>query len=44
VQYTADGLLEHKVLEGKITAYISVPKLFAQEERLGSSIHSKGKI
>ncbi|MGO8693168.1 MAG: glycosyltransferase family 25 protein, partial [Rectinemataceae bacterium] len=39
VQYTADGWLEHKVIERKITAYISVPKLFAQQESLGSSIH-----
>ncbi len=39
VQYTADGWLEHKVIERKLTAYISVPKLFAQQESLGSSIH-----
>ena len=41
VQYTADGWLERKVTEGKITAYISVPKLFAQQESLGSSIHTQ---
>jgi len=38
--FTADGLLEEKVLSRKIRAYISVPKIFVQLEELGSSIHS----
>lgn len=39
VSHTADGWLEHKVLERKVVAYITVPKIFAQREELGSSIH-----
>ncbi len=39
VRYTADGWLEQKVLQGKITAYITIPKLFVQQSDLGSSIH-----
>jgi len=39
VEYTADGWLERKVLEKRIAAYISIPKLFIQQESLGSSIH-----
>lgn len=38
-RFTADGLLEEKVLSRKIRAYISVPKIFVQLEELGSSIH-----
>jgi len=41
VEYTADGWLERKVLDARISAYISVPKLFAQQESLGSSIHTQ---
>jgi|GEM_PF-5312193 len=39
VSHTADGWLEHKVLEQKVIAYITVPKIFAQQEEFGSSIH-----
>jgi glycosyl transferase family 25 len=39
IRYTADGWLEHKVLERKVVAYITIPKLFVQRADLGSSIH-----
>jgi glycosyl transferase, family 25 len=39
VSHTADGWLESKVLSRKIRAYICVPKIFDQQEDLGSSIH-----
>lgn len=39
VCHTADGWLEHKVLAGDMKAFICVPKLFVQQEKLGSSIH-----
>jgi glycosyl transferase family 25 len=38
VFHTADGWLGHRIASGQIKAYLSVPKLFAQESG-GSSIH-----
>ena len=39
VSRTADGWLESKVLQRSLMAYTSVPKIFLQQEDLGSSIH-----
>jgi GR25 family glycosyltransferase involved in LPS biosynthesis len=39
IRFTADGWLEHKVLERALTAYVTVPKIFIQKSDFGSSIH-----
>jgi len=41
VKQTADGHLEEYVLAGKLRAYAAVPKIFLQQEDLGSSIHNR---
>ena len=40
VSHTADGWLEHVIAKRNIRAYVSVPKLFAQDGITGSTIHS----
>jgi glycosyl transferase, family 25 len=39
IKHTADGWIEQKVLQRKVTGYITIPKLFVQQVDLGSSIH-----